>query len=76
VHEATFAESDRSPGPTVAHSSAADAGRVGARAGADRLILTHVGTEYHADVGVLADEARRYFAGPVEIAEELRLYSL
>ena len=75
VHEATFAERDRPPGRPVAHSSAADAGRVAASAGAGRLILAHVGAEYHDDVDALADEARRYFAGPVEIAEELRFYS-
>ena len=75
VHEATFAESDRPAGRAVAHSSAADAGRVAASAGARRLILTHVGAEYHADIEAIAEEARRYFAGPVEIAEELRVYS-
>lgn len=75
VHEATFAESDRPPGRAVIHSSAADAGRVAAAAGAGRLILAHVGAEYHANIGAIADEARRYFAGPVEIAEELRFYA-
>jgi ribonuclease Z len=75
VHEATFAERDRPTGHPTAHSSAADAGRVAATPGAGRLILAHVGAEYHAEVGPLADEARRYFAGPVEIAEELRPYS-
>lgn len=42
VHEATFAERDRGPARYAAHSSAADAGRVAARAGVRRLILTHV----------------------------------
>lgn len=73
VHEATFAERDRGPGP-VAHSSAADAGRVAARAGVQRLILTHIGAGYHDDVAALADEARGHFGGVVEVAEELRPY--
>jgi ribonuclease BN (tRNA processing enzyme) len=48
---------------------------VAARAGVRRLILTHVGAEYHDDVGTLADEARRHFGGTVEVAEDLRAYS-
>jgi ribonuclease BN (tRNA processing enzyme) len=40
-----------------------------------RLILTHIGAAYHADVAQLADEARVHFGGVVEIAEELRPYS-
>ena len=74
VHEATFAERDRAPGRGETHSSAADAGRVAAQAGVRRLILTHVGADYHADVAALVDEARRHFAGVVEMAEELQPY--
>ena len=74
VHEATFAERDRPPGHASAHSSAAEAGQVAARAGVPHLILTHVGAEYHADVEPLAAEARTHFGGLVEVAEELRPY--
>ena len=62
------------PGPLAAHSSAADAGQVAARAGVRRLILTHVGAAYHDDVEALAAEARQHFDGDVEVAEELRPY--
>ena len=75
VHEATFAERDRGPARYAAHSSAADAGRVAARAGVRRLILTHVEAAYHGDVEALAAVARRHFDGAVEVAEELRTYS-
>jgi ribonuclease Z len=75
VHEATFAEVDRPLGRAVGHSSAADAGRVAAKAGVRRLLLTHMAAAYHDDVAVLADEARRHFGGIVEVAEELRPYS-
>jgi hypothetical protein len=34
-----------------------------------------VDAEYHDDVAALADEARRHFDGPVEVAEDLRAYS-
>jgi ribonuclease Z len=74
IHEATFAERDRGPRRFAAHSSAADAGRVATRAGVRRLILAHVGAEYHDDVAALAAEARGQFGGAVEVAEELRTY--
>jgi len=41
-----------------------------------RLILTHIGAEYHQDVDALADEARKRFAGEVEVARELVPYPL
>jgi ribonuclease Z len=74
VHEATYLERDRRPGREVAHSTAAEAGEIAARAGVRRLLLTHVGAEYHDDVAALAAEARGRFGGVVEVAEELRFY--
>jgi ribonuclease Z len=74
VHEATFAERHRTPGRGATHSSAADAGRVAAAAGVGRLILTHVGPDYHADIDALAREARQHFTGPVEVAADLHFY--
>jgi len=74
VHEATFLERDRLPGPASAHSSAADAGRIAARAEVQRLILTHVGAAYHDGVEALAAEARSHFDGDVRVAEELGSY--
>jgi ribonuclease Z len=73
VHEATFLERDRLTGH-AAHSSAAGAGQVAARAGVGRLILVHVGVAYHDDVEVLAAEARKHFQGEVRVAEELGSY--
>ena len=74
VHEATYLERDRRPGRFVAHSTGAEAGEIAARAGVERLVLTHVGAEYHDDVGALAAEARGRFGGVVEVAEEMRFY--
>jgi ribonuclease Z len=74
VHEATYLERDRRPGRFVAHSTGAEAGEIAARAGVERLVLTHVGAEYHDDVGALAAEARARFGGVVEVAEEMRFY--
>jgi ribonuclease Z len=74
VHEATFLERDRPTGHASAHSSAADAGQVAARAGVRRLLLTHVGAPYHDAVEALTVEARKHFDGDVRVAEELGSY--
>jgi len=63
VHEATYSERDPGRAGGHAHSTAAEAGEVAARAGVRRLILTHIGAEYHDAVDALAEEARRRFAG-------------
>ena len=74
VHEATFPERHR--GRYGAHSTAVDAGRVAARAGVRRLILTHIDADYHGEVEALAAEARAAFGGTVEVARELVSYPL
>jgi ribonuclease Z len=74
VHEATYLARDHASSPADTHSTAAEAGEIAARAGVERLILAHVGAEYHDDVGAVAAEARGRFGGAVEVAEELRFY--
>jgi len=74
IHEATFLHRDR--GRFGAHSTAAEAGQIAAKAGVERLILTHIDALYHGEVQALAEEARAQFGGPVEIAEEFRPYPL
>jgi len=74
VHDATF--SDRHRSRVGAHSTAAEAGEVAARAGVRRLILAHIEAEYHDALDALAEEARHRFAGDVEIARELVPYPL
>ena len=76
VHEATYSERDPGRAGGHAHSTAAEAGEVAARAGVRRLILTHIGAEYHDAVDALAAEARQRFAGEVEIGQELVPYPL
>ena len=75
IHEATFAERDRTRHRSDTHASAADAGRVAAEAGVRRLILTHIGADYHDDSTALAREAAGHFGGVIEVAEELRFYA-
>jgi len=74
IHEASFPHRDR--GKFGAHSTAAEAGQVAAKAGVQRLILTHIEAAYHGELAALAAEARAHFGGTVEIAEEFRPYPL
>ena len=74
VHEATFPQRDR--GRFGAHSTAAEAGQIAAKAGVRRLILCHIEADYHGELDALAAEARAHFQGIVEIAEEFRPYPL
>jgi ribonuclease Z len=77
VHDATYSERHRqSRVGRHAHSTAAEAGEVAARAGVRRLILTHIDAAYHDEVDALADEARERFSGEIEIARELAPYPL
>jgi ribonuclease Z len=74
IHEATFPERDR--GRFGAHSTAAEAGEIAARAGVRRLILAHIEAAYHGELDAMADEARKRFGGVVEIAREFVPYPL
>lgn len=74
IHEATFPHRDR--GRFGAHSTAAEAGQIAAKAGVQRLILAHIEADYHGKLDALAEEARAHFGGVVEIAEEFRPYPL
>jgi ribonuclease Z len=62
VHDATYSERHRSRAGGHAHSTAAEAGDVAARAGVRRLILAHIGAEYHDDVEI----ARELVPYPLE----------
>jgi ribonuclease Z len=74
IHEATFPQRDR--GRFGHHSTAAEAGKIAAKAGVRRLILAHIEADYHGELDALAAEARGHFQGTVEIAEEFRPYPL
>ena len=54
--------------------TAAEAGEHGRRAGARRLVLTHVSDEL--DSGRVRAEAERAFGGPVELAREGAIYDV
>jgi ribonuclease BN (tRNA processing enzyme) len=70
--EATLPRPERE-GPR-GHLTPEEAGEHGRRAGAHRLVLTHISDELDADWA--RREAERGFGGPVEIAREGAVYSL
>ena len=56
------------------HLTPAEAGEHGRKAGARRLVLTHLSDEL--DAAWAEAEAERTFGGPVEIAREGAVYEL
>ena len=70
--EASFREQDDNP-PGV-HLTGADCGRLAARAGVPRLVLTHV-PPWHDRAGMLA-EASAVYDGPLELAATGAVYEL
>jgi ribonuclease BN (tRNA processing enzyme) len=70
--EATLPRPERE-GPR-GHLTPEEAGEHGRRAGARRLVLTHMSDELDADWA--REEAARSFGGPVEIAREGAVYSV
>ncbi|MDQ7858057.1 MAG: MBL fold metallo-hydrolase [Armatimonadota bacterium] len=74
VHEATYASGEEDLAGAGGHSTAGQAGRIAALAGARRLLLVHLGD--HANPGRWIADAQREFAGPVEIPEDGAVYPL
>jgi ribonuclease BN (tRNA processing enzyme) len=56
------------------HLTPAEAGQHGRRAGAQRLVITHLSDELDADWA--REEAEREFGGPVEVAREGAVYEV
>lgn len=71
--DASWLEAD-GPHPEALHMSGADAGRLAERAGARRLMVTHVFPDH--DPTEAAAEASRHFGGEVLIANDLEEHRL
>ena len=74
IHDATYL--DRSAPRHGAHSTAAEAGDIAARAGVRRLILAHIDHAHHEETDTLLAAARARFGGVIEVAEELVPYPM
>lgn len=70
VHEATFTREEAQRAADTRHSTAADAGRIAAQAGARRLVLTHFSARYSELPRRLVAEARTMFDGEIIAAED------
>jgi ribonuclease Z len=70
IHDATFTADEADRARETGHSTSVEAGRVARRAGAKRLVLTHISSRYAGDTGDLKAEARDAFDGRVVVATD------
>ncbi len=64
IHEATYADSEKGLARERAHSTASEAARIARKAGARRLVLTHISARYKSQAQQEA-ESRKIFANAV-----------
>jgi len=70
IHDATFAADNAERARSTAHSTGGEAGEIAARAGVDRLALTHISSRYGADASPIKREAEAEFGGDVLLASD------
>ena len=70
VHDATFTEDRAKRARSTAHSTARQAAEIASRAGAKRLVLTHISSRYGGKTADHAAEAGAVFDGEVVVAHD------
>ena len=76
VHEATFAAAEQRLAHDYFHSTTTDAAEVARRAGAKRLILTHISSRYQGEAALqLVAEARSVFPN-TELSVDFASFSI
>jgi ribonuclease Z len=76
IHDGTFGADNADRARKTAHSTGAEAGRIAARAGVERLALTHISSRYGADSSPIRRDAEREFNGEVFIATDGEIVEL
>jgi ribonuclease Z len=70
IHDSTFSEADKPRALQTHHSTALEAAQVAAKAGARRLVLTHLSARYDTSPDILLREASTAFGGEIVVAED------
>ncbi len=68
IHESTFSDDEQERAQETRHSTAREAGKVAHKAGAKRLILTHLSSRHDTDPSRLLHQAKEEFKGQCEVA--------